>query len=174
MPAKSQLVVDATSASGAVLDWANDNRVVITATRSGFERNATRFPELFAAALAEGAADINKNGIITAQEAFDYASREVADSFSKAGTLATEHPQLKGEGASRFVVARLQSAPLPATPELAALDRQKTALEDKIADLRQRRESMAPDAYLNELQGLLVQLADVQGKIDEAQKAHKE
>ena len=174
VPAKSQLVVDATSASGAVLDWANDNRLVITATRSGFERNATRFPELFAAALAEGAADINKNGIITAQEAFDYASREVTDSFSKQGTLATEHPQIKGDGAARFVVARLQSAPLPATPELAALDRQKTALENKIEDLRQRRPTMAPDAYLNELQALLVQLADVQGKIDEAQKAHKE
>jgi hypothetical protein len=33
---------------------------------------------------------------------------------------------------------------------------------------------MEPEAYLNELQGLLVQLADVQAKMDETQKAHKE
>ena len=175
IPARTQLIVDTTSASGALLDkFAANGRTVITATRSGFERNATHFAEHWAKALADGSADVNKNGVITAQEAFDYASREVADNFSKQGTLATEHPQLKGDGAARFVVARLQSAPLPATPELAALDRQKAALEEKIEDLRQRRESMSQDAYLNELQGLLVQLADVQGKIDEAQKARKE
>jgi hypothetical protein len=175
IPARSQLIVNTTSASGATLDkWTGNGRTLITATRSGFERNATRFADLWAKALADGSADVNKNGVITAQEAFDYASREVTDSFSKQGTLATEHPQIKGDGAARFVVARLQSAPLPATPELAALDRQKTALENKIEDLRQRRPTMAPDAYLNELQALLVQLADVQGKIDEAQKAHKE
>ena len=175
IPARSQLIVNTTSASGATLDkWTGNGRTLITATRSGFERNATRFADLWAKALADGSADVNKNGVITAQEAFDYASREVTDSFSKQGTLATEHPQIKGDGAARFVVARLQSAPLPATPELAALDRQKTALENKIEDLRQRRPTMAPDACLNELQALLVQLADVQGKIDEAQKAHKE
>jgi hypothetical protein len=175
IPARSQLIVNTTSASGATLDkWAGNGRMLITATRSGFERNATHFAEHWAKALADGSADVDKNGVITAQEAFDYAAREVADGFTKAGTLATEHPQLKGDNAARFVVARLQSAPLPTTPELAALDRQKSALEDKIADLRQRRESLAPDAYLNELQGLLVQLADVQAKMDEAQKAHKE
>ena len=72
VPARSQLVVNATSASGAVLEkWAADGRTLITATRSGFERNATRFAQHFAAALAAGSADINKNGSITAQEAFD-------------------------------------------------------------------------------------------------------
>ena len=174
-PARSQLIVEYDERERRdAREWAGNGRMLITATRSGFERNATHFAEHWAKALADGSADVDKNGVITAQEAFDYASREVADGFSKAGTLATEHPQLKGDGAARFVVARLQSAPLPSTPELAALDRQKSALEDKIADLRQRRESMAPDAYLNELQGLLVQLADVQAKIDEAQKAHKD
>jgi hypothetical protein len=170
VPAKSQLVVDATSASGAVLDWANDNRVVITATRSGFERNATRFPELFAAALAEGAADINKNGIITAQEAFDYASRSVAESFTKQGTLATEHPQMKGGGAARFTVARLGvAATAPANPEVAALTTERERLDGQIEALKERREQMPADAYLDQLQNLLVQLAEVQGKIDAAQ-----
>ena len=111
VPARSQLVVNATSASGAVLEkWAAEGRTLITATRSGFERNATRFAQHFAAALAAGSADINKNGAITAQEAFDYASRSVADSFEKDGALATEHPQIAGGAAGRFTVARLASA----------------------------------------------------------------
>ena len=170
LPAKSQLVVDTTSASGAVLDWANDSRLVIAATRSGFERNATRFPGLFAAALAEGAADINKNGIITAQEAFDYASRSVADSFTKQGTLATEHPQMKGGGAARFTVARLGAAPsAPSNPEVAALTTERERLDGEIETLKERREQMPADTYLDQLQKLLVQLAEVQGKIDAAQ-----
>jgi len=171
VPARSQLIVNTTSASGATLDaWAGDGRTLITATRSGFERNATRFATHWAKALADGSADINKNGVITAQEAFDYASREVTDSFKAAGTLATEHPQIKGDGAARFMVARLASAPAPATPALTALDKQKTALEEKIEALRLRRAELPNDEYLNQLQALLLELADVQGKIDEAQK----
>lgn len=171
VPAKTQLVVNATSASGAVLDsWATDGRTVITATRSGFERNATRFADVFAAALTDGAADINKNGIITAQEAFDYATRAVADTFKDKGALATEHPQLKGGGAARFTVARLGAAPAaPANPEVAALTAERDRLDGEIEALKERREQLGADAYLDQLQKLLVQLADVQGKIDAAQ-----
>ena len=174
VPARSQLVVNATSASGAILEkWAADGRTLITATRSGFERNATRFAKYFAAALAAGAADINKNGVITAQEAFDYASRSVADSFGKDGALATEHPQIKGGAAARFTVARLASAgPVEAAstdPAVVALVAEREKLDGQIEDLRGRRESMANDVYLAELQKLLIQLAEVQGKIDAAQ-----
>jgi hypothetical protein len=176
VPARSQLVVNATSASGAVLEkWAAEGRTLITATRSGFERNATRFAQHFAAALAAGSADINKNGSITAQEAFDYASRSVADSFTKDGALATEHPQIAGGAAGRFTVARLASAgpaveaSAAANPAVAALITEREKLDADIEGLRTRRESMANDVYLAELQKLLVQLAEVQAKIDAAQ-----
>ncbi|HEX7238070.1 MAG TPA: hypothetical protein VF405_13970, partial [Gammaproteobacteria bacterium] len=174
VPARSQLVVNTTSASGAILEkWAKDGRTLITATRSGFERNATRFAKYFAAALAAGSADINKNGAITAQEAFDYASRSVADSFEKDGALATEHPQIAGGAAARFTVARLASAgpaePASTDPAVAALVAEREKLDGQIEDLRGRRESMASDVYLAELQKLLVQLAEVQSKIDAAQ-----
>jgi hypothetical protein len=175
IPARAQLVVNMTSASGAVLEpWAAEGRTLITATRSGFERNATRFAQHFAAALEDGSADLNKNGAITAQEAFDYASRRVADSFEKDGTLATEHPQIAGGAPTRFTVARLASAgPAPeaaaTSPAVAALITERERLDAEIESLRARRESMPNDAYLAELQRLLVALADVQGKIDAAQ-----
>jgi hypothetical protein len=169
LPAKQQLLVDATSASGAIAEpLAVGGRTVITATRSGFERNATRFAQHWAKALASGAADIDKDGVITAQEAFDYASREVADSFKSEGTLATEHAQLKGDGAARFTVARLKAEEVPATPELAALDKQRKDLDGQIAALRARRTEMDSDTYLNTLQDLLVKLATVQKQIDDA------
>lgn len=175
VPARSQLVVNATSASGAVLEtWAAEGRTLITATRSGFERNATRFAQHFAAALAAGSADINKNGVITAQEAFDYASRRVADSFEKDGTLATEHPQMAGGAPARLTVARLAAAgppadAAPASPAVAALMAERDKIDADIEALRDRRTSMANDVYLAELQKLLVQLAEVQAKIDAAQ-----
>ena len=175
VPARSQLVVNTTSASGAVLEkWAAEGRTLITATRSGFERNATRFAQHFAAALAAGSADINKNGAITAQEAFDYASRSVADSFEKDGALATEHPQIAGGAAGRFTVARLASAgpavePRQRIPPSRLSSPSASGSTPRSKRLRARRESMANDVYLAELQKLLVQLAEVQGKIDAAQ-----
>jgi hypothetical protein len=167
VPARTQLVVNATSASGAVLeDWATASRAVITATRSGAERNATRFAEYFAASLSADDADVNKNGMITAQEAFDYAARRVADSYDSEGTLATEHPQLKGENAGNFEIARLR--PITAeTPELAGLNAERAALEERIAELRLRREELGQD-YLPRLEALLVELARVQERIDAA------
>ncbi len=61
--------------------WKKPNRVVITATKSGTERNATRFAEYWVQALSSPEADRDKNEIVTAAEAYDYASRKVADAF---------------------------------------------------------------------------------------------
>jgi hypothetical protein len=168
IPARSQLVVNATSASGAVLEsWAKAGRAVITATRSGAERNATRFAEYFAAALTADDADINKNGMITAQEAFDYTARRVADSYDADGTLATEHPQLKGDNAGAFEIARLARPAAAETPELAQLNAERAAIEERIAALRLRREELGEN-YLAQLEPLLVELARVQERIDAA------
>jgi len=171
IPARSQLIVNATSASGAVLEnWSADGRTVVTATRSGAERNATRFAEHWAAALSSEAADIDKNGSISAQEAFDYAARSVADSYESEGTLATEHPQIAGDGAPRFTVARLTDRPTQ-TPELERLSARMAEIEGDLESLRLRRDEMESEAYLNELQALLLQLATVQQEIDRAEAA---
>lgn len=166
VPARSQLVVNTSSASGEIIaPLKAEGRTVITATRNGRERNATRFGSFFAAALSENAADINKNGIITAQEAFDFTERSVADSFKDAGALATEHPQLVGDDAERFTLARLQAQREPATPVLAELERKKAGIEEQIEALRLRRDELGA-AYFTELEKLLVELAEVQEQID--------
>ena len=167
VPARNQLVVNATSASGAVLEtWAADNRVVITATRSGRERNATRFAEHWASALSSADADVNKNGSLSAQEAYDYASRRTAESFESDGQLATEHPEIRGEIAGGFEVSRL-TARATVSPAVAALQERAEDLEEQVAALRLRREELG-DNYLPQLQALLVELAEVQEQIDAA------
>jgi polyhydroxyalkanoate synthesis regulator phasin len=167
VPAQSQLIVNMTSASGSILEsWAGDGRAVITATRSGSERNATRFAQYWATALSAEDADLNKNGSISVQEAFDYASRLVADSYEAEGGLATEHPELRGDAASAFEISRL-TARVSLTPELAELNSRLSELEEQVAALRLRRDELGDD-YLPQLQNLLVELALVQEQIDEA------
>ena len=168
VPAGRQLVVNATSASGAVLEsWAQEGRTLITATRTGGERNATRFAEHWTEALSSEAADTNRNGIITAQEAFEYTERMVAESYENEGTLATEHPQLAGEPAESFTAARL-AARVALTEQLEELFAELDTLEGQVQALRTRRNEMDSDAYLNELQNLLLELALVQQQIDDA------
>ena len=96
-----QLIVNGTSTSGAIADkWARANRVVITATRSGGERNAARFGGFWAEAMTNEAADRDKDGAVTAQEAYDYAVRKVADAFKADAALLTEHAKLTGSESS--------------------------------------------------------------------------
>jgi hypothetical protein len=158
-------VVNGSSASGAVIEsWAVDGRAVITATRSGRERNATRFAEHWATALSAEDADINKNGSISVQEAFDYASRLVTESYEAEGALATEHPEIRGDATGAFEIARLE-ARVSTSAAVASLNQRKTQLEEQIASLRLRREELGDD-YLPQLQTLVVELALVQEQID--------
>ena len=168
VPAARQLVVNATSASGAVLEaWTREGRTLITATKSGGERNATRFANFWTEALASEEADTNRNGAITAQEAFDFAARMVAQSYENEGALATEHPEIVGEPGDTFTAARLE-ARVALTQQLERFFAELDSLEGEVQALRQRRGEMGNDAYLNELQELLLALALVQQEIDDA------
>ena len=78
VPTQRQVLINTSSASGAGTElWQDDERIVVTATRSGAERHATRFGMRFVAALGNESADLDKNNLITVQEAFDFADRAV-------------------------------------------------------------------------------------------------
>lgn len=168
-PVKGQvLIVNATSASGAALErWKKSDRIVISATKSGGERTATRFGQFWAQALSESAADTNKDDVITVAEAFDYTSRKVADSFKSDALLATEHARLEGAGAQRFQVARLGAAARVSTdPQLNDMYAQRVRIERELDAVKQRKASLAVDAYYDELEGVLIRLATLQRDID--------
>jgi hypothetical protein len=169
--ASSQLIVNATSASGAVVDrWQRSGRIIVTATKSGGERTATRFAQFWLEAVSSDVADLNKDEIVTAKEAYDYAARKVGDSFKTDVSLATEHARLEGPGAERFQVARLGAAALAnADPALNALLEQRVSIERDIEAVKERKASLDADAWYDQLEAVLVRLALLQKQIDARQ-----
>lgn len=166
------LLVNTSSASGATADkLKGDNRTLILATRSGAERHATRFGNYFAAALADASADVDKNRIITAEEAFRFAERRVTDYYERNGQLATEHPRLEGGQAANFSLARLEAPRQPTTDaELAALMEQRAALNGDIETLRLSRDSMAPGDYQSALLEKMLELATLEERIERRER----
>jgi hypothetical protein len=185
-------IVNATSASGGFVGTlSGPNRVIATATKSDMERNETRFATYFVQAYASDVADADKDGRVSVLEAFDYARREVARAYESENHLLTEHAQLddngdhkgtaapdgkSGDGAlarrvflggtagSVTSVARAASN----DPRVAALEKEKDAIESKIDSLRQRKATMDSTAYEKALEGLLVQLAEKNKAIRDA------
>src|SRR5262249_35146406 len=93
------VVVNTASSSGACLPAvAGPGRVVITATKTGGERNETAFGQYFVEAFDDAAADRDHNGHVSIQEAFDYAKTKVADAFKEKGLILTEHAVLDEGG----------------------------------------------------------------------------
>jgi hypothetical protein len=174
-PGRDQLVVATGSSSGALQDLLKSTtRVVMTGTRSGAERNATHFGTEFAAALADAAADTDKNGSLSAQEAFDFAVRGVKGFYEREVRLASEHAQLSGERAARFVVARsgaggaigaadaVGAAGAEASTGVPVADinqAERERINNALDALRLRKTELPADQYNAKLEALLVDLA---------------
>lgn len=172
LPASNQLVVNTSSSSGATLDLLKrDGRTLILATKSGVERHATRFGNYFVAALASDSADLDKNRIVSAEEAFQFADRQVRDYFERNSQLSTEHAQIDGGQAARFGLARLGSqAPVSGDAELQRLVAQREKLNSDIEELRLSRESMSADDYQAELLQIMLELARLEDRIEARQE----
>lgn len=180
-----QLIVNMTSASGgSIASLAKNKRVVITATKSGTERNAPVFARFWIEALRDPSADTDKNEVITALEAFRYAEAKTVKYYEEAKRLSTEHPLLEdagkpegvripsienGEGltAGRFAVLHTGSAvALAKDPEKQKLLKAKEEIEQKIDDLKYRKAALAVEDYRKQLAALLVELAKTQEALD--------
>lgn len=145
--------------------------LLVAATRNGNERNATHFGRFFAEALTSEAADINKNNNVSVQEAYDYAARAVETYFTDAGRLATEHPQLRGNGAAQFSLSRLNEIEVPenADPLLTQLLQERQALDTQVEELQLRRNEVGTAEYLRQLQVLILRTAELTERIEAAQ-----
>jgi hypothetical protein len=185
VPATRQLVVNTTSASGAsILALEKPNRIVIAATKSGTERNATVFARYWVEALREPAADTDKNEVVTALEAFRYADRKTAGFYEAQKRLATEHPLLedtgKGEGvrapspengegllAGTFPLVRFGAAQrIAQDPLKRKLLARREELEQQIDRLKYQKAALAAEEYRKQLAALLLDLARTQAELD--------
>jgi hypothetical protein len=167
--------VNTSSSSGGFLEpLAGPGRTIVTATRTGGERNDTRFPEYFVEALETTAADSDRNGRVSVGEAFEYANAKVKTSYEQTGHIPTEHPTLNDSadgtvaGMQFLAPPRSRSAAIAsASPALRAAVEERDALEQKIAGLRLRRNDMPAEDYEAQLEKLLVDLALKTRQIEE-------
>jgi hypothetical protein len=167
-------------------------RIVISATRSGVENNFTRFGEYFAEMVVAKDGDLDKDGQTSALEAFLMTSRKVAEFYSNAGRLMTEHALLDdngdgvGTGAEFFKGVRAvkkatgakaidgsrakQITLLPVEAERdmpLAWKQQRDALELEVEQLRSRKEKMDRLLYYKELEQVMLKLAALYGELPE-------
>ena len=92
------VINSASSSSPFLTKLSAPGRVVITATKSGFEQNYARFAGFMAEAIIDPQADLDKDGQTSLLEAFLTASHRTGEFYSAAGRLATEHALLDDNG----------------------------------------------------------------------------
>jgi hypothetical protein len=168
IPAARQLVVNGTSSSGgSVHALQRPSRTLITATKSGTEKNATVFPRYWLEALRDPAADTDKNEAISALEAFRFAELKTKQFYETNKRIATEHPQIDGGEAQRFVLLRLGATQMAANdPAKRALLTKREDLELRIDQLKFQKAAMPTEEYRRQLQTLLLELARTQAELD--------
>ena len=179
------IVIQCASASGPFLSaLSGPGRVIITATRSGYEANATHFGGYLAHAIADPSADLDKDGQTSLLEAFLLASRQTADFYKEQGRLMTEHALLDDNGdglgtppdwfqgvravkkasggksvdgvSTHQVMLVRGDSEQKLSPEVRA---RRDELEQKLSALRSRKSAMQEDDYYKELEVILVETA---------------
>jgi hypothetical protein len=179
-------IANCSSASGPFLKTlAGQNRVVMTATKTGAEINFARFGEFLSEAVGDSKFDLDKDGQTSFFEAFLSASRRTLAFYDGEGRLATEHALLDdnadglgvradffrgvrlvkkvqgkatvdGRLAHKFHLVRSDSEQ-QLSPESRRL---RDQLEQAVIQLRDRKSSFDDeDAYYAQLEKLLVDLA---------------
>ena len=181
------ILINAFSSSGAFLaPLTGPNRVVVTATKAGGESNYSRFGQFLAEAIVDPAADLDHDGQTSVLEAWLSAAQRVADFYKSEGRIATEHSLLDDNGDGRgtpsdwFRGLQVVKKPaktgepdglrarqihlVPSEAERnfpAALRQERDTLELELARLRETKPTMPEAKYYQELEALLLRLAEL-------------
>ena len=168
LKAQRLVFVNTASASGAFLQpLAGPGRTIITSTKTGGEKNEPVFVQFFAEAFKDASADTDRNGRISVAEAFEYAKSKAVATYTKAGTILTEHATLDDSREGKFAAtlyldsdrARAAKTAQVADPELRALLEQQQTLQTQIDGLKLKKELLPPAEYDQQMEKLLTDLA---------------
>ena len=181
-PAQRIVLVCTTPASGALIPrLSGGNRVILTATKNGYEGNETVFARFFVQSFQNPEVDTDKSRQVSLLEAYTFTHRKVKEWYAEKNRLATEHARLDDNGdgvgsalpevgsaegslAGRVTLAAPAEAAAPAgspsaLTELEALRKKKLDLESSLRELRTRKAALPSDRYREQLEALLVELA---------------
>ena len=185
-PRQDIIVVNTTNGSYPFsLALSAPGRIVISATRSSAEKYDTFFARFFIEALDNHAGDYDKNTRLSVWEAFQYARNRTRNWYEGQARLSTEHAVLDDNGDGLFntdpdptqndgrlaqvatidllsalfpetLVAGLTGNEVEFVKKLAA---KMLELERSVLLLRDRKSEMLKEAYWQQLEILLVDLA---------------
>ena len=189
------IINSASSSAPFLVKLSSPGRVVITATKSGFEQNFARFGGYMAQAITDPQADLDKDGQTSLLEAFLTASHHTGEFYSGAGRLATEHALLDDNGDAlgtrpdwfrgiRPVQRAADGADLDgyragqfhlvhSEMEMnmpADLRAERNRLELEVMELRDAKESYGEEEYFSKLESLLSRIARIYDQADKAPK----
>ena len=185
-------VIDTTACSSPFLKaLSGPERVVISATKSGFELNFAYLGGALAKAIVDPNADLDKDGQTSLLEAFLTAADEVTAFYKSQGRIKTEHALLDdnadglgtpadwfvglrptkraAEGASLDGYRAHQFRLLPSDQEKRFpenLRARRNQLELQVMQLRDNRATFPEDEYYAKLEVLLLDLARIYEKVD--------
>jgi hypothetical protein len=180
-------IINCTSASSPFInELSGPDRIVVTATKSGYEHNFARFGDYLSAAIVDPRADIDKDEQTSLLEAFLLASSDTREFYAREGRLATEHALLDDNGdalgtpadwfqGTRAIKKAKAGAQLDGLKagqlclvksrgeqELPpAIRSRRDQLEEELALLRERKGKLTEDEYLKLLETLLVEIARI-------------
>ncbi|MDP7011399.1 MAG: hypothetical protein QF685_08465 [Verrucomicrobiota bacterium] len=182
------VIINCTSSSSPFLPaLSRKGRVVITATRSGFEQNFSHLGGYLAAAIINLEADFDKDGQTSLLEAWLAAARHTADFYKNENRLATEHTILDDNGDGKGTssdwyrglrVTKKSEEPgllpdglrahqfhlIPSKEEQGLTPAQRTErdrLEIEYAQLRAHKETLEGEKYYQQLEQILRKLGRI-------------
>ena len=182
---RETVVINSSSSSAPFMNaLASPSRLVVTATKSGYEENYTRFGKFFAKSIVDREADLDQDGQVSLLEAFLMASRHVEDFYKSEKRLTTEHALLDDNGDGRGTPSTFFRGIRPAKEpeENAKVDglrahqihflpseeearlapeirERRNELERQLENLRARKEKLPEDQYLKELENIILPLS---------------
>lgn len=190
------IVVNAASCSAPFLNrLSGPKRVIITATRSGFEQSFPHFGGFFVQALAGLEGDRDRDGQTSLLEAFLHAAAQVEAYYQNEDRLLTEHALIDDNGDSRgtpaawfqgvrperksesnaepdgFEAHQIHLIPSPEESQWTSAQRSlRSRLERQLNQLRATKPDLSEAEYYVRLEFILVELAHLYedaGRLDE-------
>jgi hypothetical protein len=179
------IIINCASASGPFINRLSaNNRVIVTATKSGNETNFARFGQYLAEAIGDERADLDKDGQVSLLEAFLTGSSRVDEYYRTHSQLATEHSlvddngdrlgtphnwfrgiratQRARDGAALDGIRAHQLHLVPSARERGIspeVRQRRDQLELSVAALRDQKAKLGDQEYYLRLEKLMVELA---------------
>lgn len=174
--------INTSSASAPFIEALSaSNRIVITATRTGTQKNETSFPRFLVEALTSPATDRDKDGRVSVGELYSFAAEKTDQMFADNANIATEDALIDDNGdqkgsrlgelesgvdgnlASITYLAETGPAIASGAPAggqgSAAWLQERGEIEVEIANLKSAKGNLATDDYYAQLEELFVRLA---------------